>query len=351
VFNNSTIMSKNILDYYQDYSNSNYLHEFQNEIQIGPMTPNYKNAFKIIKDKNQMIDDVNDYYINELGFRGILNNESEILSAGCSITFGCGVPDDGTWPYILSNKINQPIVNLGSPGRSIASICYSIILYAVKHKMPKKIFCFFPGFFRSWFVVDNIFYSSKKQTDNSNLIDHNLYLGTVNTRTFFDSKENKLFMLSRNVNSLRGHLNNNVGHKMETMLSPHQLIANSINAISTLELFCLSHNIELYWTTWDSDSNVLINTLKEIPKFKLKNYVNFLNKQDNIMFQGNQPNVYEELACTSEHSLELNDHASWNMGTDYNLQNGKKLEDVKPHPGIHFHAHIAEFFEKYSKLV
>lgn len=346
MFDHQHVVTKNILGYY-DYeyiSNINYLENLKDNKRIGQFTPFANDLFKNFNQSNKkptspggMVDDFNNYYINELGVRGVLNYDSEILSAGCSVTFGCGVPEEGTWPHILSNNINKPVVNLSFPGRSIESISNNIIKYCVKYKMPKKIFCFFPGLFRTWFVADENFYSSKKQKDYLN--SDGLYLKSINPQIWFDKKENEMFMIKRQRDE--DHINS-LDNEMEVTLSPHQLILNSVNVISVLELFCLSHNIDLYWTTWDYNSDIIMQKLNKIPDFKLKKYVKFVDDE------ANNESIYYKLDCRSNHSSELKNHICWDMGIDYHILDGKKVPGIKSHPGIHYQTHVAEFFEKYA---
>ena len=61
---------------------------------------------------------------NEWGYRTSLEmkeNRESILCLGCSYTYGQGVKEEYTWPYILGQKLNRPSYNLGRPGGSIDS--------------------------------------------------------------------------------------------------------------------------------------------------------------------------------------------------------------------------------------
>ena len=57
---------------------------------------------------------------NALGLRGSLPPDSGewILALGCSTTFGWGVEAEESWPHLLSDGINVPVVNGGMPGWS-----------------------------------------------------------------------------------------------------------------------------------------------------------------------------------------------------------------------------------------
>lgn len=47
------------------------------------------------------------------------SSEMHLWCAGCSVTVGCGVETEQSWPTLLANKLNLPLVRLAMPGRSI----------------------------------------------------------------------------------------------------------------------------------------------------------------------------------------------------------------------------------------
>jgi len=163
-----TNITRNILDFYKENeSNNMYLKKlFTNTKNLGYYKPFAKDVVDSKWDGKSpnigTIDEINTYTINEFGFRGENYQDSEVLAFGCSITFGLGVPESARWTNLLSNKINKSIMNLGSPGASVESISYSIIHYCLNNKMPKKIFCLMPDFFRRMVVADKEFYRTKR---------------------------------------------------------------------------------------------------------------------------------------------------------------------------------------------
>lgn len=59
---------------------------------------------------------------NSLGLRGALPPEEGpwTLALGCSTTFGWGVDGDEAWPALLSEHLDEPVINGGIPGWSTA---------------------------------------------------------------------------------------------------------------------------------------------------------------------------------------------------------------------------------------
>jgi hypothetical protein len=322
-------LTKNILSFY-DYNEDNawYLKKsFSHINRFGTISGNTKDIYSVKNIKKGIdvgtVDEHNGYFINSFGLRGEVKENVEILGSGCSITFGIGIPESGTWPKLLGDKINKNIMNLGSPGASAQTICIDIINYCLNNKMPKQIFCLFPDFFRSFVVEDKEFYKSKREF-NPDLEDDHLGFTFCNPKVSLH--EDSLLMEIENKKYI------------EDYTSPHQLILNSINAIYTLEAFCLSNNIQLFWTTWDIGSNMIMDKLLKIENFKLKNFVSFfphgMKKTANTF-------IYE--ACKSDHKSKLRNNLCWNRGSDYSVINGKKTTDYA-HPGIHFQYHFSEFF-------
>ena len=70
-------------------------------------------------------------YTNKMGFRDIKTNrdtpKGAIAVVGASVVFGYGVNYEETYPYLLSQKINFPVVNMGIPAYGSAS---SLLLFS-----------------------------------------------------------------------------------------------------------------------------------------------------------------------------------------------------------------------------
>ena len=111
-------LTRDILSFYKMNDENNwYLKKFfSNTKQVGIHDPGRKNvvsSYRNHKDNSvETIDEVNTYEINSIGCRGEVDENSEIIASGCSITFGLGVPEDGRWTNFLSKKINKSVTNL-----------------------------------------------------------------------------------------------------------------------------------------------------------------------------------------------------------------------------------------------
>ena len=323
-----TKITKNILDYYKNNENNSfYLKKyFTNTLEIGYYAPH---ATNVVLNKSNgesflpTVDEHNTYKINSLGLRGEVDLNADVLASGCSITFGIGIPEDGRWTNLLSNKMNKSIINLGNPGGSVATICNHIIHYCMNNKMPKEIFCLMPDFWRNMVVVDKEFYKSGVNRKNVGTKD---FLELMFCNPNIKTDEDLVVMETKDKQNI------------EDSTSPHQLILNAVNYIYILESFCSLNNIKLYWTTWDRSSSMVMEQLEKLENFKLKNFVPFYPKGS-----GNQLNFFIKETCTLSHDNKFKDHICWHSGSDYSVIDHKKHPEMS-HPGIHFQEHVAEFF-------
>lgn len=325
-----SFITRNILDFYKinhiNKEHDSYLEtNFTFNNHYGRFTPYAQNIFSFENNNSDTwvgtVDEVNTYNINKFGLRGDLDENAEILASGCSVTFGVGLPESGIWTQLLSSLLNKNIVNLSSSGASVQSICNSIITYCINNKMPKAIFCLFPDFFRSLIVADKEFYKSKKFS-KSTIENENLLLTYCGPTIFF--KDENIYMEIKN------------NKYIEDSRSPHQLILDSFNSIAMLEMFCLSNNIKLFWTTWDIPTSNIIKELSKLDNFKLKKFINYYEKE-------NQKKWFVDENCSIDHKSKFKNNICWNNGSDYAVVDGKKQSNTS-HPGIHFHVHVADLF-------
>jgi hypothetical protein len=325
-------ITRDILDFYKDNDKNRwYLKKyFTNTLEMGLYQPYQKN---VVHDKPNgepfmpTVDEHNTYEINSLGFRGKVDTSTDVLGSGCSITFGIGVPENGRWTNILSNKMNKSVMNLGNPGGSVETICNNIIQYCMNNKMPKEVFCLMPDLFRNMVVVDREFYNSGVKRERVGTED-NLQLMFCNPKVKID--RGIIFMEIRD------------GKNIEDAISPHQLILNSVNFIYNLESFCLTNNIRLHWTTWDRSSSTILRELGKFKDFKLKNFVPFYPEDAT-----DQGNLFIKKICSLNHDSEFKNHLCWPSGSDYSVIDYEKQPQMS-HPGIHFQYHLAEFFHNLS---
>jgi hypothetical protein len=234
--------------HYNGKNNSDFLHyvysDFAKDNPKPGETSNFhhsdsfkNNNLSISKDDKSI-----EYRINSDGFRCDdfgTRTSSNFLFAGCSVSFGMGLPYSSTWAYKVNESFNKDnFYNVSVSASSIYTIVNNIISYIKLYGSPEHIFVMFPDYYRVPRFEDN---------------DGEYYV---------------------HMNSLYPELG--LEH---TMFAKHL----SINSIITLEFLCLSMGIGLTWSTWYKDFS---DELKSGPISK--NFNNFLNVIDKLDY--NIPN-------------------------------------------------------------
>ena len=83
---------------------------------------NLQNRYSLLEE-NGWVNKTFIYSINKEGFRSNeFKDNTDIMFLGCSNTFGVGLPENNTWPYLLSEKLKNSFVNLGVPGGSLKTV-------------------------------------------------------------------------------------------------------------------------------------------------------------------------------------------------------------------------------------
>lgn len=182
---------------------------------------------------------LNNFHFRSDHFQQLDTNKTNILYAGCSFTFGEGLPEELTWSYMLSNKISKlygkevQSYNLGYMGHSIDLNIKNIYSFINMFGIPDYIFICFPPISRH-----NIF-SNKSQE---------YMVGIVSDR--WKTEDPKL---SGSEVDVQLEYNNN--YQYENNIYTHSLL------IRLLENFCLLNNIKLIWTNWHLEDNFLFKNL------------------------------------------------------------------------------------------
>lgn len=166
------------------------------------------------------------YKVNTHGFRSIeFSSDTNILTAGCSFTFGTSIPFEYTWSQQLQKMIpNKKVATIAWPGMSIEVIISYIFKYFKNIGNPEMIICNFPDFYRFLFLEK----SSKKLIPNYTMIKNSSNL----------SREEKKLIEKSMYHPLWGFYVN-------------------FEHILMLEQYCESNRIKLIWSTWSKSDTVM----------------------------------------------------------------------------------------------
>jgi hypothetical protein len=130
-----------------------------------------KDGYLIVhKAKNEEIKNEElyfDYKINSSGYRSQHFKELDtgsinIVYAGCSFTYGEGLPEEYTWPHLLTKKIekdhpgkNVEYFNLSQPGAGVHQVIRVCFDYFKKYGNPDYLFLMLPDVMRGISWVDH----------------------------------------------------------------------------------------------------------------------------------------------------------------------------------------------------
>lgn len=268
-------------------------------------------------------DKTNLYKLNSLGYRSPeFDGSADILYAGCSNTFGMGVPEDAIWGSVLAKKLGSSYVNLSKQGASTEWIVKNIFSYINTYGHPKEIYCLFPDLFRVLLPTDKRILTSQaagpfKDGDNPNtIIEAQLYGGGVSGLIPEYSR---------------------LPHDVRDVLPVNFSIYLYAQSILMLSTYCKSHGIKFIWSTWNIPTSDMFVELKQ--KFP-EEYSGFIEldskKWDNSRSFKNKWDTFEDPDCHLD--LEKTYGLNFYRGTD----DVHGVDHV--HTGAHKHAHWAESF-------
>jgi len=265
---------------------------------------------------NKVIDgpDFN-YILNKEGFRSksfdeFNVNNKNILFAGCSHTFGSGLPESHVWVKKLIDKVSNnnsfDYYNIGIPGAPTQVIIKNILTFFVKVGIPDYLFMLLP------------------ETSRGLKWDGNRYASVS-----YYPKSDGFSEFTKNYSNSYVHED---ALLIETML------------IHLLESLCKSLNVKFIW----SSTIIFQNDFNEAMNFK--NYISldknldkyYVKTPEDIKQYGGQYDEYINqypLLLSSLNKKNINSEPYWAIASD------------GAHFGSYCHAHMADTFFKHFKLL
>lgn len=285
-------------------------------------------------DYYKSVDPVNKYQVDKHGFRSELT-AADILIGGCSFTFGVGVPEEATWANFIGKNLNSSVSSVALPGASISWIIEQIYIYFRTYGHPKKLFCLFPDLGRLPTIVDGIVLSN----GNGGVVNGDA-LNTVHT---LDNEEKPKYLKKP--------------YDIRSTTTYENAAYWSVRHIRMLEQYCNAVGIDFIWSTWHF-SNVILELTKS-REFGFDNYFNIYNFNCNFYKKENGidkevlfKSVADKDFCWSQHKdvecscgLDCHSELLSLYGPENFYLGADTLRGARyAHPGIHFHAHLAEAF-------
>lgn len=276
-------------------------------------------------------DPFNEYEANCYGYRSPdFGLGTELVFAGCSFTFGSGVPESNIWGSVVAEELGVSYANLGDTGRSIYYIVQTILSYVREFENPKILLCLFPDYKR--FVAPSVpkLFVSEEESSNS-------------------SMGSGFSLYSRGLIPSARYIKRPV--EMSEVIPEEFAMMLSIHAIYALDDYCSSSGIKFLWGTWNSileDYFVNNKDLLGVTSFvDLKNSdwhtdpvnqsITYLH-EDSVDLRGG---VCSNLECSTRASC----HEDLRLKSGNNFHVGLDVDsNESSHWGTHRHAHVAEKF-------
>jgi hypothetical protein len=274
---------------------------------------------------------VNNYRLNSMGYRSEeFQAGSDLVTAGCSFTFGSGVPESQRWGSLVASGLGVEETNLGVCAWSTQAIIENIFAYINKYGAPKKIICLFPDPSRSPLSAVE---------------------GFLEYEDGFESGRQVVSVMLDRMESY------NYSNKPKYSKRPHQI--NDVipielpmyfyfKYIKMLEAYCEALGVDLMWSTWDKH----LGEYLEAESMENSNYIHHGFRHYtplgthgwgwdlSVLGGGVVSNSLEEIKnCYTGCHTESRDlfQDNFHIGTDL----GELV-----HWGVHKHIHIAEQFLK-----
>jgi hypothetical protein len=264
------------------------------------------------------------YDWNSDGIRSIeFSEKPPIVTLGCSITLGQGLPIDLIWPEMLAKKINLKVGNISYSGGSITQIISGFFGMIAQYKYnPEYVICNFPPFDRFYFINGK----------GDQLKD---YRAGVKKRKTKDSAP----------------------WDYAATIPYEWAYYSNLNALQMLESFCDSNNIKLIWSTW---SNALSEDQEDFLMDNFQHYVKDPVRKEfapHFEFWVDSKTIdaldvfykmknWDKVQC---HTKEFMMHKEiFNYAYDYHkigeAPDKEKIITRTPHPGLHKHIHYVNFY-------
>lgn len=313
---------------------------------------------------NNLLDlgDTISYNLNNYKFRGPNYVAGvDLLLAGCSFTYGVGVPLDGTWPDLLSKSSGKSYANVSMPGASIEWIIDSIFRYIDTFGKPKSgIVALFPDITRTQTVVDGVMSRSSSTSRLDFLPRYEDETGEKSLISIYDNSFDASSYLKK-------------PYPVEETVCMEEVIRRNISKIRDLERYCAAADIKFVWCSWSDitvelvrqlqESDTIFNNFEELNDALSMWESHFYELTDpekivdhKLDHWGGDPARYGcsdekrysgNCICFTECHFELADAypGSFHMGLD------RLVNPDNPHYGVHRHIHMADsFYDKMKRI-
>lgn len=257
--------------------------------------------------------------LNSNGFRSPEFAPVDLITLGCSQTFGMGVCSDFLWPKLLSEKLgNLSYANLSYPGWSVTRMVREFFAYVNIYGSPKFLSILMPDLYRYVFVTRNSVNIGYNVDKNKNVTDVTEGDLTLPVSEEFGWDEQQLPKISKKP------------HALEDILTPDFTHYQNLDSLYQLLIFCEATGVAVSISTWNVETNKIIKSLSAI---------------------GLNPEIVANYVSHDKHSC-LDPKDPLHLDLKAKLTHPEEFDgglDTGHHMGVHSHWHIADEMYKILK--
>lgn len=283
----------------------------------------WKNKFELdIQDKF----DVNQekeydgilYKHNSMGYRGPEFGDVDLVIAGCSQTYGEGVPEEATWASRVAKSLELSYVNLGVRGASVEGVVVRALAYLESYKAPKYLLCLLPNSERIEFPFNENTKKHFKSKWQELMKSESRWNGVYSVHTLPRNHEPEKYM--------------KLPYDIQDVMAVEYLDKLNMDYMRMLERLCEAKGVTIRWGTWNDhiERNILNNNMDD----ELKNFVPIVKALGPII----------EIDYAKKTSCHLNDLEKYGKNFYKGMDAYREPEVSFGHWGVHSHIHTAEEF-------
>lgn len=249
--------------------------------------------------------------LNSLGYRCKEFEQADLITIGCSQTFGVGVCPENTWGAVLSRELNMSHANLSFMGWSLTTGITAAYAHIREHGAPKVIAILSPDFYRISWIMNRSIHASDRDSRKSPRGD--TQLGDMHLTE----------LLAKDMPAY-----SKAPHIIQDIMPPEVSYYQNFWALNSFVEYCRLANIKLVVQTWEHNLENLFISFGLVKDF-------FISRDPIGVGKNSNCNVNHTYGNTS-HPDEIEE------GTD-------KHGRATPHMGAHEHWHVATEMAEFLK--